>query len=184
MAPDYSAGAEVVAGFSETFDAAGGQLADTILPPLGTRRLRAVPDPSCRGTTRGRLRVLRGAEAVRYIATAYDTALDNPVNKLFVAGFRESFKRDPGAYFHYDAMILLDAALRSTKGDSSPEALASTLPGMTFDRVRGPLTIDATTHGITQTMYAVETVLEGDHVRNASVPNWGRSHRQNWWSSS
>jgi hypothetical protein len=75
--------------------------------------------------------------------------------------------------YQYDAMVLLDKELRFTQGDSTPETLAAALAGMTYEGVRGPVTIDPTTHGVTQAWYRVDIVLDGDRVTTRLGPRLG-----------
>lgn len=70
----------------------------------------------------------------------YFAAIDNPANRKFVEAFRAKFGRDPAIYaaMQYDAMMLLDAAVRAVKGDlSNQEAFRAALRAAKFDSTRG-----------------------------------------------
>ena len=70
----------------------------------------------------------------------WNTELDNPANKKFVAAFNKKFGRDPTGYAarQYDAVMLLDAAVRQIKGKvGDKDALRSALRKADFQSVRG-----------------------------------------------
>jgi branched-chain amino acid transport system substrate-binding protein len=71
----------------------------------------------------------------------YFAALDNPENKRFVETFRAKFNRDPASFagLQYDAMMLLDAAVREVKGNlKNQEAFRAALKKADFKSIRGP----------------------------------------------
>lgn len=71
----------------------------------------------------------------------YFAALDNPENKPFVESFRAKFNRDPASFaaLQYDAVMLLDAAVREVKGNlKNQEAFRAALKKANFKSVRGP----------------------------------------------
>jgi branched-chain amino acid transport system substrate-binding protein len=101
----------------------------------------------------------------KYTGSNYDPSLDNPVNKAFIAAFKQKFNRDPQlAQYQYDGMLLLGKALEKTKGDKSPAALSAALSGLDFDGVRGTVKIDPETHGLVLPYYRIDTVQDGDNV--------------------
>ena len=66
---------------------------------------------------------------------------NNPANLKFVDEFRKEYKRTPTLYASqgYDAALLINAAVRDTKGDlADKEALRKALRSARFDSVRGP----------------------------------------------
>jgi branched-chain amino acid transport system substrate-binding protein len=75
----------------------------------------------------------------------FDTAhwaldLDNAANKRFVAAFEKEYRRLPTVYASqgYDAAMLIDAAVRDTKGKvEDVEAVRKALKAARFDSVRG-----------------------------------------------
>lgn len=67
--------------------------------------------------------------------------LDNPQNKKFVADFQAEYKRLPSLYASqgYDAALLMDAAVRDTKGKLDDKAaVRKALEAAKFQSVRGP----------------------------------------------
>jgi branched-chain amino acid transport system substrate-binding protein len=74
------------------------------------------------------------------ISGHYFAALDNPANKRFVADFRVKHGRDPSMFAanQYDAVMLLDSALREVKGNLKDQAaLRAALRKADFSSVRG-----------------------------------------------
>lgn len=66
---------------------------------------------------------------------------NNPANIKFVAEFRKEYKRTPTLYASqgYDAALLINAAVRDTKGNlADQEGLRKALRSARFDSVRGP----------------------------------------------
>jgi branched-chain amino acid transport system substrate-binding protein len=86
----------------------------------------------------------------------YSAAHDSPENKAFVdafmkanAGMRPNFHAVGG----YDGMALIYAALKKTNGNGDGEQLVAAMKGTTMISPRGPITIDAATRDIVQTVY-------------------------------
>jgi len=70
----------------------------------------------------------------------YSTEVDTGNNKKFVADFRARYKRDPATYAaqQYDAVMLLDAAIRAVNGDiGNKDALRAALAKAEFKSLRG-----------------------------------------------
>jgi branched-chain amino acid transport system substrate-binding protein len=66
--------------------------------------------------------------------------LDNPQNRKFVADFQKEYGRLPSLYASqgYDAALLMDAAVRDTKGKlDDQEAVRRALRAANFKSVRG-----------------------------------------------
>jgi len=66
--------------------------------------------------------------------------LDTPENKKFVAAYEAAYGSVPGSYaFHaYDTALLIDSAVKATKGDvSNKEALRAALKKAEFKSLRG-----------------------------------------------
>jgi len=67
--------------------------------------------------------------------------LENAANKKFVAAFEKEYKRLPTVYAAqgYDTALLIDAAVRDTKGKiEDVEAVRRALRAAKFESVRGP----------------------------------------------
>src|SRR5437588_6267628 len=66
--------------------------------------------------------------------------LDNPQNKAFVAAYEKEYSAVPGSYAFqaYDAAVLIDSALKQTKGDiANKDALRAALMKADFKSLRG-----------------------------------------------
>jgi branched-chain amino acid transport system substrate-binding protein len=85
----------------------------------------------------------------------YFAALDNPENKKFVESFRAKFNRDPASFaaLQYDAVMLLDAAVREVKGNiKNHDAFRAALKKANFKSIRGPFKFN-TNHQPIQNSY-------------------------------
>ena len=84
----------------------------------------------------------QGKTALGIVVTGqYFASLDNPENRKFVESFRKKFNRDPASYaaMAYDAVMLLDSAVREVKGNlKNQDALRAALKKANFKSVRGP----------------------------------------------
>jgi branched-chain amino acid transport system substrate-binding protein len=66
--------------------------------------------------------------------------LDNPQNKKFVAGYEAAYNIVPGTYAFqaYDAAMLIDSAVKATKGDlANKDAVSAALKKADFTSLRG-----------------------------------------------
>jgi len=91
------------------------------------------------------------------MSAVYFAAMDNPANRKFVADFRVKFGRDPASYagLAYDAIMLIDSAVRAVKGDvKNTEALRAALKKADFQSVRGDFRFNTNQQPI-QSTYAV-----------------------------
>jgi branched-chain amino acid transport system substrate-binding protein len=108
-----------------------------------------------------------GKDAVGTFHTIWwspDTA--NDANKKFVASFQEKFKFMPEHYAvqGYDAVLLLDHAIRQVKGDlANADALRDALRKAEFNSVRGPFKFN-NNHFPIQDMLQREVVQQGDKL--------------------
>ncbi len=95
----------------------------------------------------------------------YFADLDNAPNRKFVAEFRKKFNRDPASYaaMTYDAMMLLDAAVREVKGNiKNQEAFRAALRRANFQSVRGPFKFNRNQQPIQNTyVMAVDSRPDG-----------------------
>jgi branched-chain amino acid transport system substrate-binding protein len=104
---------------------------------------------------------------VKMGAIGWDEGIDNPLNQQFVADFMKKFNRhnDFGSYT-YDAMGLLDKVLTDLQGNTDPDKLVQALNGVTtFQSIRGDIQIDPDSHGLIQTYWHQEPVIDGDTAR-------------------
>ncbi len=86
----------------------------------------------------------------------YSAAHPSAENKAYVEAFTKANK-GMRPNFHsvgaYDGMHLLYQALKQTAGDSNGDKLLAAMKGMAWTSVRGPVSIDAATRDIVQTVY-------------------------------
>jgi branched-chain amino acid transport system substrate-binding protein len=90
------------------------------------------------------------------VTGVYLHSLDNPENRRFVESFRKKFNRDPASYaaMAYDAVMLLDSAVREVKGNvKNQDAFRAALKKANFKSVRGPFKFN-TNHQPIQNLYA------------------------------
>ena len=87
----------------------------------------------------------------------YSAAHDSPENKAFIKAYVETngTKLRPNfmACAGYDGMAAIAEALTKTGGSVEPEKFLAALKGMKLMSPRGPITIDAETRDIVQTVY-------------------------------
>ncbi len=114
------------------------------------------------------------------VTTAYtwSTELDNPENRAFSDDFKKAYKDDdtgqplaPDGYAveMWDAMRVLDEALKVTKGDASADTLIAALEGVSAKTPIGPLAFDKTTHNPPLDVYIREVKLSGAALVNAVI---------------
>ena len=92
----------------------------------------------------------------------YIPTLDNPVNKEFVAQYKQKFNSSPAYYScsAYDAAQLIDLALTKTDGSTSDakELIAAMENPGEFKSPRGEMSMDPATHNPIQHFYVYENV--------------------------
>jgi branched-chain amino acid transport system substrate-binding protein len=90
--------------------------------------------------------------------------LDNPQNKAFVAAYEKEFGAVPATYAFqaYDAAMLIDSALKGTKGNTADkDALRAALMKGEFASLRGGFKYN-TNHYPIQDFYLVKVAKRGD----------------------
>ena len=116
--------------------------------------------------------------------------LPNEANKKFVTDYKAKYKSSPSFYGAqtYDAAILLDSALKATKGDmSNKDALRKAIEKADFKSVRGNFKFgpnhipiqnfylqDVVKQGDDYVLKTVATIVENDqdkHVGKCKMPN-------------
>jgi len=92
--------------------------------------------------------------------------LPNAENKKFVADYHAKYKSSPSFYGAqtYDAAMLLDGALKETKGDLDKNKLRKAIEKAPFKSVRGNFKFGPN-HIPIQNFYLQEVVKEGDNYR-------------------
>jgi branched-chain amino acid transport system substrate-binding protein len=114
------------------------------------------------------------------ITTAYtwSTELDNAENRSFSDEFKKAYRDDdtgqplaPDGYAveMWDAMRVLDEALKVTKGDATADALIAALEGVSAKTPVGPIAFDKTTHNPPLDVYIREVQLAGTALVNAVI---------------
>jgi len=78
------------------------------------------------------------------LGTHWNPQLDNPANKRFVEDYRAAYGHTPSAYAanQYDAIMLLDGAVREAGGIGDRDALRAALRKAPFQSVRGSFRFD------------------------------------------
>ena len=87
------------------------------------------------------LPVLKDAATGVFGALTWAPNMDNPQNKKFVADYETSYNAVPASYAMqaYDTAMLIDSAVRATKGNlSDTKAVSAALRKADFKSVRGP----------------------------------------------
>jgi branched-chain amino acid transport system substrate-binding protein len=90
--------------------------------------------------------------------------LDNPQNKAFVASYEKEYNAVPATYAFqaYDAGLLIDSALKATKGDTkNKDALRAALAKADFKSLRGAFKFN-TNHYPIQDFYLVKVAKRAD----------------------
>ncbi|MFL9878298.1 ABC transporter substrate-binding protein [Herbaspirillum rhizosphaerae] len=99
----------------------------------------------------------------------YSAAHPSPLNKEYVDGIAKANK-GMRANFHsvggYDGMHLLYEALKKTNGDTDGEKLLAAMKGMSWESVRGPVTLDAATRDMVQNVYIRKAEQRGNEYYN------------------
>jgi branched-chain amino acid transport system substrate-binding protein len=93
-----------------------------------------------------------------YVSAVYFAGIDNPVNKRFVQDFKTKFGRDPASYagLAYDAMMLVDSAVKEVKGNVKDQAaFRAALKKANFQSVRGSFAFSSNNHPIQNTYLTV-----------------------------
>jgi branched-chain amino acid transport system substrate-binding protein len=85
----------------------------------------------------------------------YSALHDSPMNKAYVAAFRQANNFRPNfiSLGGYDGMHLIYEALRKTGGKTDGDALIAAMKGMAWESPRGPISIDPDTRDIVQNIY-------------------------------
>lgn len=110
-----------------------------------------------------------GANALGiYTNYSYSALLNNAANKRFVAAYKKEYGDPPSPYaaFMWDAMNVIDAGLRITKGDKSPAKLIPAMERVRFQSPRGNVSMDKKSHNLN----VVEYLLHVEKTR-AGISN-------------
>ncbi len=105
------------------------------------------------------------------VASHYDGAQENELNKKFVGAYQAEFKRLPD-YFSiggWDGMHLISEVLKKTSGKTDGEAMIAAAKGMKWESPRGPISIDPETRDIIQNVYIRRTEKVGSEIKNVQI---------------
>ena len=110
----------------------------------------------------------------------YDHSHNSAKNKAFVKAYNDAYSRNPDVFSigGWDGIHLIYETLKKTGGKTDGDSLIAAAKGMKWESPRGPISIDADTRDIVQTVYIrrVEKVggnyinVEFDKVDNVKDP--------------
>ena len=104
-------------------------------------------------------------------ALTWAPTTDNPQNKKFVAAYEEAYHAIPASYAMqaYDAAMLIDSAVRATKGNvSDTKALSAALKKADFKSLRGPFKFNVNGYPI-EDFYLTKVVKRADGKYQTSI---------------
>lgn len=115
-----------------------------------------------------------------FVADTWSPGMSSAESKDFVADFQKKFNRTPSAYaaFSYDAAMLLDAALKATKGNvANKKELARAISSASFKSLRGSFRFGKNNYPVqnyhvfqvTKTAKGAEYKLVAENVLEAHV---------------
>lgn len=105
-------------------------------------------------------------------STIYLVALDNPVNKRFVADYHAKTKEMPNLFsdYGYVSMQVINETLKLTDGDTSnKDKLAEAMAKVRFNAPRGPFRFDPVTHNPIQNVYISKAEERGGKIVNVAA---------------
>lgn len=119
-----------------------------------------VPSPSMDQTT---TKAVGDAAVGVKVSAQWNTDLDNPANKEFMAAWTKAYNRMPTYYASqgYDTAKLIASALKATNGKVDDDAFVKALKKADFASVRGKFKFGNNNHPI-QDWYALEVVKGAD----------------------
>jgi branched-chain amino acid transport system substrate-binding protein len=104
-------------------------------------------------------------------ALTWAPTTNNPQNKKFVAAYEAAYKAIPASYAMqaYDAAMLIDSAVRATKGNmSDTKALSAALKKADFKSLRGPFKFNVNGYPI-EDFYLTKVVKRADAKYQTSI---------------
>jgi branched-chain amino acid transport system substrate-binding protein len=104
-------------------------------------------------------------------ALTWAPTTDNPQNKKFVAAYEAAYHAIPASYAMqaYDAAMLIDSAVRATKGNvSDSKALSAALKKADFKSLRGPFKFNVNGYPI-EDFYLTKVVKRADGKYQTSI---------------
>jgi branched-chain amino acid transport system substrate-binding protein len=108
----------------------------------------------------------------------YSEAHKSPENKAYTEAYAKAYPKDRPNFMSvggYDGMHLIAETLKKTQGDTDGDKFVEAAKGMKWVSPRGPVTIDAATRDIVQTIYIRKVERVGGKLQNVefdSVPDF------------
>jgi branched-chain amino acid transport system substrate-binding protein len=98
----------------------------------------------------------------------FDYAGTAKANQDFTKAYNAEYKRNPDFFSvgGYDGMHVIYEALKKTGGKTDAEALIDAAKGLKWESPRGPMSVDATTRDVVQTMYIRRVEKKGNELIN------------------
>ncbi|MBS1230206.1 MAG: transporter substrate-binding protein [Proteobacteria bacterium] len=99
----------------------------------------------------------------------YSQAHKSPENETFTAAYLKAYPKDRPNFMAvggYDGMRLIAEALKKTGGNADADKFIEAVKGMKWVSPRGPVTIDAATRDIVQTVYIRKVEKVGNKLQN------------------
>lgn len=130
-----------------------------------------IPLYSVFSTTESTLPAIGPSAEGNFEASWWSSDLDNPVNKQFVEDFRKAYNYAPAEYAAtaYDAIMLIDSAVRAVKGDlTNKRALIAAIEKADFKSVRGAFKFNNNHYPI-QAAYLMRTEKNADGTYGRKV---------------
>lgn len=123
--------------------------------------LQQIPVYSVHTVEPGSITAMGKAGVGAIVAESWEPSADNEQSRQFVAAFEKKYQRVPTSYaaFSYDAAVLIDAAVRATKGSTEAGALNEALAKTPFKSVRGPFKFNKNNYPIQN--FHIYKVVEG-----------------------
>ena len=114
------------------------------------------------------LKVMGDAALGIVSAWHYDYKADNPKNVEFVKAFNEMHNRNPDFFSSggYDGMHAIYEAVKKAGGKTDGDSLVAAAKGLKWDSIRGPMSIDAETRDVVQTIYIRRVQKVGNELVN------------------
>jgi branched-chain amino acid transport system substrate-binding protein len=101
----------------------------------------------------------------------YAPALDNKVNKDFVAAYQKKYNKLPDAFAvdGYDSAQVIAKAVQQAKSIKTEDLVKVLKAGVSFDSPRGTVSLDPKTNNPVENFYVVRNVKKGDAVTTETL---------------
>ena len=129
------------------------------------------------------LPALKESAIGQYEARFWSPDLNVPASKKYVAAFRKKYGYTPSNYGaqSYDAIMLIDSAVRAVKGNVSNTAgMVAALEKADFESIRGPFKFNVNHHPI-QDFYLLQARKDGNDVQMHIVEKIFHDHKDAYY---